>query len=61
MLDLGGDRVLVRYGWGGVGASSGIEMYSSLTGIFTVRDDQISRLEFFFDHDDALKAVGQSG
>src|ERR1700751_5886970 len=41
VLDLGSDRVLVRYGWGGGGASSGIEMYSSVTGVFTVRDGQI--------------------
>jgi ketosteroid isomerase-like protein len=54
-------RVLHRYDWGGEGVVSGIEMYSSINGIFTVRDGLISRIEFFFDHDEALEAVGPSG
>ena len=58
VLDLGGDRVLRRGDWGGVGATSGIEMYSSITGVFTVREGQIHRAEYFFDHDKALEAVG---
>jgi hypothetical protein len=37
------DRVLHRGDWGGEGAASGIETYSSVTGVFTVRADQISR------------------
>ena len=53
-----GDRVLHRGDWGGVGATSGIETYSSITGIFTVREGKIARAEYFFDHDKALKAVG---
>ena len=57
-IDAGDDRVLLRGDWGGVGASSGIEMYSSITGIFTVCDGQISRAEYQFDHAEALKAVG---
>jgi ketosteroid isomerase-like protein len=51
-------RVLVRYDWGGEGVASGIETTSSLTGIFTVRDGLISRVEWFFDHEKALKAAG---
>jgi ketosteroid isomerase-like protein len=58
VLALGTDRVLARGEWGGQGAGSGIETYSSLTGVWTVRHGQISRVEFFFDHDAALKAVG---
>jgi ketosteroid isomerase-like protein len=38
--------------------ASGIETVSSITGIVTIRDGLISRVEFFFDHDKALKAVG---
>ena len=60
-IDVGGNRVILRGEWGGIGASSGIEMYSSITGIFTVRDGQISRTEYLFDHDKALKAVGLAG
>src|SRR5207237_226033 len=44
-LDLGDDRVLRRGDWGGVGATSGIEMFSSITGVFTVRAGLISRTE----------------
>jgi ketosteroid isomerase-like protein len=60
-LAVGADRVLHRGDWGGEGAASGIETYSSNTGVFTVRDGQISRVEFYFDHDRALKAAGLTG
>ena len=55
---LGGDRVVHRGEWGGKGAASGIETVSSITSIWTIRDGQITRVEYFFDHDQALKAVG---
>ena len=51
-------RVVYRGDWGGEGLASGIETASSITGVFTIRDGQISRLEFLFDHDAALKSVG---
>ena len=52
------DRVVYRGDWGGEGLASGIETGSSITGVFTIRDGQISTVEFLFDHDAALKAVG---
>jgi ketosteroid isomerase-like protein len=55
---VGADRVLHRGEWGGEGAASGIETHAGVTGLFTVRDGQISRVEFYFDHDRALKAAG---
>src|SRR4051794_1709841 len=55
---VGTDRVLLRGDWGGTGPGSGIEILSSFTGIYTVRDGQIDRLEFFADRDKALKVVG---
>ena len=55
-----GDRVVARGDWGGRGLASGIEIRSSLTGINTVRDGQIVKIEFFFDHAEALEAVGLS-
>jgi ketosteroid isomerase-like protein len=55
---LGAHRVLHRGQWGGEGAASGIETSSELTGIFTIRDGLISHVEFYFDHDRALKAAG---
>jgi ketosteroid isomerase-like protein len=55
---LADSRVMLRGDWGGQGAASGAETVSSITGVFTVRDGQISRVEYFFDHAEALKAVG---
>jgi ketosteroid isomerase-like protein len=53
-----GDRVVVRLDWGGTGRTSGIDLRSSLSVIFTVRDGQITKIEFFFDHAKALEAAG---
>jgi ketosteroid isomerase-like protein len=55
------DRVVVRADWGGTGRASGIDLRSSLTSIYTVRDGQIIKIEYFFDHTKALDAVGRSG
>jgi ketosteroid isomerase-like protein len=56
--DLGDGRVLARGDWGGIGITSGAESYTSLSTILTVRDGQISKVEYFFDHAKALEAVG---
>ena len=53
-----GDRVVVRADWGGRGHTSGIDLRSSLTAVHTVREGQITKIEFFFDHAQALKAAG---
>ena len=42
------------------GIASGVEVYQDLSAIFTVRDGQISKVEYFFGHDRALEAVGLS-
>ena len=55
-----GDRVVVRAEWGGRGQASGIDLRSSLTGIYDVRDGWIIKIEYFFDHAEALKAAGLS-
>jgi ketosteroid isomerase-like protein len=55
-----GDRVVARADWGGRGRASGIDLRSSLTSISTVRDGRIVKIEWFFDHAQALKAVGLS-
>jgi ketosteroid isomerase-like protein len=52
------ERVLHRGEWGGAGAASGIETYSNITGLFTIRDGEISRVEYHFDHDTVLRAAG---
>ena len=55
-----GDRVVARFDWGGRGRTSGIDLHSSLTSICTVRDGQIAKIEYFFDHAQALEAAGRS-
>jgi ketosteroid isomerase-like protein len=55
-----GDRVMARADWGGRGQASGIDLRSSLTAIYTVREGQITKIEFFFDHAQALEAAGLS-
>jgi ketosteroid isomerase-like protein len=51
-------RVVLRQMWGGVGRTSGARMLSSVTGIWTVRSGLATRVEYHFDHAEALKAVG---
>ena len=51
-----GDRVAVRLIWRGAGV--GPELNMELTNVFTVRDGRIFYFEFFWDHAEALKAVG---
>jgi ketosteroid isomerase-like protein len=58
VLDIGEGRVLVRADWAATGSASGVETHTNISQIYTIRDDQISRAEYFFDHDNALKAVG---
>jgi ketosteroid isomerase-like protein len=55
-----GDRVVARADWGGRGRASGIDLHSSLTSIYTVRDGRIVKIEWFFDHAKALETVGLS-
>ena len=55
-----GDRVVALLDWGGRGRASGIDLRSSLTAIHTVRERQIVKIEYFFDHAKALEAVGLS-
>jgi ketosteroid isomerase-like protein len=51
-----GDQVVLRYIWRGVGR--GPELNMELTCIYTFREDTIIGFEFFWDHAEALKAVG---
>ena len=56
--EVGDDRVLMRGEWGGTGVASGVEMFSSLSAVYTLEHGRISRVEYFFDHEQALKVVG---
>jgi ketosteroid isomerase-like protein len=53
-----GDRVAVRFVWqtAGQGPASNIEA----TGVYTVRRGRIVAIEFFWDHAEALEALGLS-
>jgi ketosteroid isomerase-like protein len=55
-----GDRVVARADWGGKGRTSGIDLQSSVTAIYTFRNGRIVKIEFFFDHAEALEAAGLS-
>jgi ketosteroid isomerase-like protein len=53
-----GDRVLVRMIWRGVG--HGPESALEWTNMCTVRKGKVIAIEYFWDHAEALKAVGLS-
>jgi ketosteroid isomerase-like protein len=56
-----GGRVVVRTDWEAEGAASGLDVSTSLTGVFTVDYGQIAAIDFYFDHAKALTAVGMTG
>ncbi len=58
MQPVGAEHILVRYEWSGMGAASGIKASSGITAIHAVRDGRIARSEFYFDHEQALRAAG---
>jgi ketosteroid isomerase-like protein len=58
IVDLG-DRVVVRFIWHAVG--SGPHLSIEATSVSTVRGGKTILLEYFWDHEDALKAVGVEG
>jgi hypothetical protein len=51
-----GDQVVLRLIWRGVGR--GRESNMEMTCIYTVREDSIVAFEYFWNHAEALKAVG---
>ena len=53
-----GDRVAVRFIWRGVG--HGPESNIEATGVYTWREGRIVYIEFFWDHAEALEALGLS-
>ena len=52
------DRVVVRFVWRGAG--HGPEATIEVTSVFTVRKSRIIFVEYFWDHAEALEAVGLS-
>jgi ketosteroid isomerase-like protein len=53
------DRVAVRMVWRGRGDGAGADM-GEATGVFTIRNGKVRVAEFFWDHAEALEAVGLS-
>jgi ketosteroid isomerase-like protein len=51
-----GDRVVVRLTWSGVGR--GLESQLDFTAVYTMRKGQVTYQESFWDHAEALEALG---
>jgi ketosteroid isomerase-like protein len=54
------DKVVALVRWIGRGKTSGAQAEISMAMVWTVRDQAITRLEFFLDRAQALEAVGLS-
>jgi ketosteroid isomerase-like protein len=52
------DKVVVLVRWVGRGKASGAEGELSMAMVWTVREQAITRIEFFIDRAEALEAVG---
>ena len=59
-IDAGGDRVVVLARYSGTGRASGIQMEGEQGFVWTVRDGQAVRFEWFNSHREALEAAGLS-
>jgi ketosteroid isomerase-like protein len=53
-----GDKVLARWRNPVTGRQSGAGVETQATSVFTLRDGKVVRIEYFFDHDEALRAAG---
>jgi uncharacterized protein len=53
-----GDRVAVRFIWSGTGHGPGLNL--EVTAVYTLRKGRIVAFEFFWDHAEALEALGLS-
>jgi ketosteroid isomerase-like protein len=56
--DLGDGRVLLEFGFATSGVESGLPVDQKLAAIFTVRDDELVRADYFMNHEEARKAAG---
>ncbi len=53
-----GSQVVARFDWEVRGRASGIEAKLDVTGVNLVESGRILRQQYFFDHAEALKALG---
>jgi ketosteroid isomerase-like protein len=56
--DLGEGRVLLEFGFKTSGVESGLPVDQKLASIFTVRDAELVRADYFMTHEEARKAAG---
>jgi ketosteroid isomerase-like protein len=52
------DKVVTLVRWVGRGKTSGAQGELSMTMVWTIREQAITRVEFFLDHAEALEAAG---
>ena len=55
------DRVLVDFTWRGTGETSGVDAHLDTLALFSVRDGEVTRAQFFFDREEGLSAAGLAG
>jgi ketosteroid isomerase-like protein len=55
---VGADRVLMREVWTGKGVASGADVAANVSLVCTIRDGRVSKMEYFLDHQEAVKAAG---
>jgi ketosteroid isomerase-like protein len=53
-----GDKVVARLDWQVRGRTSGMEMHLDATSVNTIKRGKIVRQQWYFDHAEALEAVG---
>jgi ketosteroid isomerase-like protein len=53
-----GDKVVARLDWQVRGRTSGIETHRDATSVNTIKRGKIVRQQYYFDHAEALEAVG---
>ena len=58
IVDAGGGRVLVEYGWNPSGVSSGVPVDQPLSAVYTVEGGEIVRGDFFLGHQGGREAAG---
>ena len=56
--DLGEGRVLIELEFATSGAESGLPIDQKLATIFTARDGELVRADYFMEHEEARKAAG---
>jgi ketosteroid isomerase-like protein len=61
VLDVGANRFIVVVAFGMRGKRSGVDVAERQAALYTMRDNQVARLDMFPDRDSALKAVGLEG